>query len=86
MAAQPDKIDVPLLSMVTTVGTLVCLLVAFGVAALLWSAQNDLTNERAAATQSPYQSQIQQQKSIVQEGAVDGMSIERAIDRTVQEG
>jgi hypothetical protein len=86
MVSQQDRIDVPALSMVTIVATVVCLVVAFGVAALMWSTKTNLTNERASTTQSPYQSQIQQQRSIVSEGAIDGMSIERAIDRTVQEG
>lgn len=83
MACEEDKIPVAPLATITAVGVHVCLVVAFGVAAMLGMAERKAEAERAAGLVSPYRAQIAEQRAAVEEGQSGGLSVERAMDRIV---
>ena len=84
MACEEDKIPVAPLATITLVGVHVCLVVAFGVGALLGMAERDAEAERAANAARPYAASIAEQKAKVQNGGEGGMGDERAMDRLVR--
>jgi hypothetical protein len=88
MACEDDKIPVAPLITITLVGIHVCLVVAFGVGALLGMAERDAEATRSAAFSSPYAASMADQRAAVQGGSEGGMSVDRAMDRIVrnQEG
>ena len=84
MACEEDKIPVAPLATITMVGLHVCLVVAFGVGALLGMVEHEEGAERAQGHQSPYAASMAEQKANVQNGAEGGMSVDRAIDRIIR--
>lgn len=84
MACEEDKIPVAPLATITIVGTHVCLVVAFGVAALLGMAERQHEADSSASLKSPYAGSIAEQRDAVANGGDGGMSVDRAIDRVIR--
>jgi len=84
MACEEDKIPVAPLATITMVGLHVCLVVAFGVGALLGMVERDEEAQRASNLKSPYAASMAEQKANVQNGAEGGMSVDRAMDRNIR--
>lgn len=84
MACEEDKIPVAPLATITVVGTNVCLVTAFGVAALLGMAERAQEVKTSANMTSPYASTMAEQKAAEEQGVEGGMSVERAIDRVIR--
>ena len=84
MACEDDKIPVAPLATITLIGVHVCLVVAFGVGALLGMAERNEDAARAANAARPYAAAIAEQKAKVQNGSEGGMGVERAMDRVVR--
>lgn len=84
MACEEDKIPVAPLATITLVGVHVCLVVAFGVGALLGMVERDEEAQRAANQKSPYAAAMAEQKANVQNGGEGGMSVDRAMDRIIR--
>lgn len=84
MACEEDKIPVAPLATITLVGTNVCLVVAFGVAALLGMAERAHEAETSSELKSSYAASMAEQKDAVANGVEGGMSVDRAIDRVVR--
>jgi hypothetical protein len=84
MACEEDKIPVAPLATITLVGTNVCLVTAFGVAALLGMAERAQEVKTGATLESPYAASMAEQQAAVTNGAEGGMSVDRAIDRVLR--
>ena len=84
MACEEDKIPIAPLATITLVGLHVCLVVAFGVGALLGMVEREEEAQRAQGLNSPYAASMTEQKANGQRGAEGGMSIDRAIDRIIR--
>jgi len=83
MACEEDKIPVTPMAIITVVGINVCLVVAFGVAALFHMAARNFEAERIADSRSSYADSIATQREAVETGSIGGMSVDRAMDRVV---
>ena len=84
MACEEDNIPVAPLVTITMVGIHVCLVVAFGVGALLGMVEREEEAQRAASMRSPYAASISEQKASVQNGSEGGLSGDRAFDRILR--
>jgi hypothetical protein len=84
MACEEDKIPVAPLATITLVGTHVCVVTAFGVAAMLGMAERAHEAEVSATVKSPYAQSMAEQEAVVANGAEGGMSVDRAMDRVVR--